>query len=310
MDIITKVPGLQHISEDIFKLLGQNSLMNCRSTNSSWKNILDQSIFWLNKMKLDGWKALAKHLVDRQLAKNFANNLLDSKNLPLLDSWNFALSRGTTYVPSDIKPLWRALIQELEKDQQPKEFVLILIKIYNNRKRLLPLKLVDFLMQAKRYPDLVESILENENPIRKENFLIKIKKKLSKKDELMWYSTSIHLAALYGFTGVVEKLSKKYDDPMVKDADGINAIHFGAMNGHLNIVKHLMGFTNKPLDPDNRGWTPIHYAAVNGNLDTIKFLVDFTETPNAPNNHGRTPMEISKFYKNMEVQKFLENHRK
>ena len=304
MDIITKILGLQHISEDIFKLLGQNSLMNCRLTNSSWKNILDQSIFWLNKMKLDGWKALAKHLVDRQLAKNFANNLLDSKNLPLLGSWNLALSRVTTYVPSDIKPLWRALIQELENDHQPKEFVLILIKIYYNQKRLLPLKLVDFLMQAKRYPDLVESILENENPNRKENFLIKIKKKLSKKEN----TTSIHLAALYGFTGVVEKLSKKYDDPMVKNAHGINAIHFGAMNGHLNIVKHLMGFTNTPLAPDKRGWTPIHYAAVNGNLDTIKFLVDFTETPNAPDNYGRTPIEISKFYKNMEVQKFLENH--
>ena len=92
MDIFTKISGLQHISEDIFKLLGQNCLMNCRSTNSSWKNILDQSIFWLNKMKLDGWKALAKHLVDRQLAKIFANNLLDLN-----------------------QPQWIASMQELEQ---------------------------------------------------------------------------------------------------------------------------------------------------------------------------------------------------
>ena len=132
MDIFTKISGLQHISEDVFKLLGQNCLMNCRSTNSSWKNILDQSIFWLNKMKLDGWKALAKHLVDRQLAKIFANNLLDLN-----------------------QPQWIASMQELENDHQPKEFVLILIKIYNNQAKLLPLEVVWHLMEANKYTDLV-----------------------------------------------------------------------------------------------------------------------------------------------------------
>ena len=29
MDTITKIPGLEHISEDIFKLLDTKSLMNC-----------------------------------------------------------------------------------------------------------------------------------------------------------------------------------------------------------------------------------------------------------------------------------------
>ena len=64
MDTITKTPGLQHISEDIFKLLEMKSLMNCRSTNSSWKNILEPSIFWLQKMKMEGWIVLAKYIGD------------------------------------------------------------------------------------------------------------------------------------------------------------------------------------------------------------------------------------------------------
>ena len=281
MDIFTKISGLQHISEDIFKLLGQNCLMNCRSTNSSWKNILDQSIFWLNKMKLDGWKALAKHLVDRQLAKIFANNLLDLN-----------------------QPQWIASMQELENDHQPKEFVLILIKIYNNRKRLLPLRLVKYLMQANKYPDLVESILQSENPSSKEMFFI-FKGGVN---FLFENATSIDLAAFYGLTGVVETLSKKYDDPMVEDKQGRYAIHLAALNGHLNIVKHLMGFTDTPMAPDDKGWTPIHYAAINGNLDTIKFLVDLTNTPNAPNEIGFTPIEIAKKVGNLKIQKFLENY--
>ena len=77
MDAITKIPGLQHISEDIFKLLGKKSLMNCRSTNSSWKNVLEQPIFWSQKLEMEGWKALAKQIVDQQLAKDFARDMVD-----------------------------------------------------------------------------------------------------------------------------------------------------------------------------------------------------------------------------------------
>ena len=50
-DRITKIPGLQHVSEDIFKLLDKKSLTDCRLVNSSWKNVLDQPMFWLNKLK-------------------------------------------------------------------------------------------------------------------------------------------------------------------------------------------------------------------------------------------------------------------
>ena len=50
-DRITKNFGLQHVSEDIFKLLDKKSLMDTRLVNSSWKNVLDQPIFWLNKLK-------------------------------------------------------------------------------------------------------------------------------------------------------------------------------------------------------------------------------------------------------------------
>ena len=74
MEAITKIPGLRHISEDIFKLLDRKSLMSCRSTNLAWKNVLEQSTFWLRKMKMEGWKALAKQIEDQQLAKDFARD--------------------------------------------------------------------------------------------------------------------------------------------------------------------------------------------------------------------------------------------
>ena len=50
MEIVTKSPGLQQVSEDIFNLLDRKSLMHCRLVNSSWKNVFDQPIFWIKKL--------------------------------------------------------------------------------------------------------------------------------------------------------------------------------------------------------------------------------------------------------------------
>ena len=72
MEVITKTPGFQHLSEDILKLLDKKSLMDCRIVNSSWKTILDQPTFWLKKMKMSDmpklvqnqWKMIASKLED------------------------------------------------------------------------------------------------------------------------------------------------------------------------------------------------------------------------------------------------------
>ena len=93
-DQITKIPGLQHVSEDIFQLLDKKSLMDCRLVNASWKNVLDQPIFWLDKLKskkipLDvhkSLKALAKQLDLDQIAKASAKDWLQKFNLEKLSS--------------------------------------------------------------------------------------------------------------------------------------------------------------------------------------------------------------------------------
>ena len=49
MEIITKSPGFQHIAEDIFSLLEKKNLLEYRTVDKSWKQILDQPRFWLKK---------------------------------------------------------------------------------------------------------------------------------------------------------------------------------------------------------------------------------------------------------------------
>ena len=52
MERITESPGLQHISEDIFKLLDKKTLMNCRKVNKTWKNIIEGPIFLQKRLDM------------------------------------------------------------------------------------------------------------------------------------------------------------------------------------------------------------------------------------------------------------------
>ena len=54
MDSLTKNPGFLHISEKIFLFLNHDNLMNCRLVNRSWKNVIENPIFWIKKCNQKG----------------------------------------------------------------------------------------------------------------------------------------------------------------------------------------------------------------------------------------------------------------
>ena len=88
MEAITKIPGLQYISEDVFKLLDTKSLMDCRLVNNSWKEILDCPSFCLKTFRssdaiIQNWKSLAEQLDDDQISQEFVLVLTKmAKNKP------------------------------------------------------------------------------------------------------------------------------------------------------------------------------------------------------------------------------------
>ena len=82
MESITKNPDLKHIAEDIFECLDKKSLIACRSVNKSWKDILNQPMFYLRNMKATKytddnvkiWKNLARKLAsERAIMSNFSH---------------------------------------------------------------------------------------------------------------------------------------------------------------------------------------------------------------------------------------------
>ena len=115
MEVITRNSGLHHISEDILQLVDIDSLMNCRLVNSSWKEILDQPIFWLKKMHL-----VNSIIFDIQIIHNpsFTQELDDQIQVYVKDN-------STIF---DVQKKWKNLAQQIDNIQVCKEFVIILIK--------------------------------------------------------------------------------------------------------------------------------------------------------------------------------------
>ena len=181
MEAITTIPGLQHISEDIFKLLDIKNLFDCRRVNSSW-NMDHQPIFWLKKLKSEhpqvdfqkSWEILAQELKqDEKLTKKF------------------------------ILILNKIIISEKRKT---------IISLNGNQ----PYQIVSELMRSNKYTDLVKFILTHENPMSKLKRVNSTGNYLYNTFTILEDATPIHMASLYGFTEVVKKLTKMMDTPIIE----------------------------------------------------------------------------------------------
>ena len=132
-------PGLQHIAENILQNLDKHSLLKYRLVNSSWKRILDQPIFWLNKL-------LKKEFLENSKWKSLISNLV---------------------FDSDRKVLTLGIIKESIKADELKEEQVRgwenQIKILKSKMRTLK-KIYKMQMQILRNE---EKIRENEEQIRK-----------------------------------------------------------------------------------------------------------------------------------------------
>ena len=320
MDAITKIPGLQHISEDILKLLDKKSLMNCRLVNSSWKNVINQPTFWLMKMKREqipedvqrSWKMLAQDLNDDEIANEFVlilSKLVKSNQKKIKGRFRSFLGYLFTWFAQSDKSLPdHSMVQLLEIVVQLKE--------------------------ANIYPDFMKFILEHVDSNSKVD--VKLSGKMFHGGvHLSTNLSPIQLAALYGQTESVEKLKLKYDCRDVKTQYNESLIHlavsyghletikvfanfiitqntlgntemmYAAFVGHLDIVHFLKEHTDNPLNPNNKGFTPIHAAAQEGHLEVLKYLAGLTDTPLAPTNFGVTPIHSAALRGHVECLKFL-----
>ena len=172
MDIVTKTPGLQHLSEDIFKLLDKKSSLQCRLVNSSWKNVLDQPNFWLKKLSQEDGK-VDEEQKDMDPDQPFEIVDSNSDEDELVVSGSESDSNIIQKVSSHCNKIaelqmpnvlrsWKMLARYLVDDQITYNFVLVLMKM-NEQKLIQTLIIVVKLQKSMKYPDLMKFILENED---------------------------------------------------------------------------------------------------------------------------------------------------
>lgn len=248
MDIISKNPGLQHISEDIFNLLDTQTLMNCRLVNNSWKKFVHQPMLYLKMLKSEN---------------------TDVPDAEAVDSDDTDVEGEED--DDDVYKSWKSLAKELDDDQVEQEFVVVLMKMRMNGKPKYPLKVAYQLLKSEKFPELAKFLLEHEDISRIYNVPNPYCENV-----LSGGVNSIHLSAYFGLTETVMKLADKYDSLMIETEDGDNPIHLAAWKGHVETVKILIQFTDTPNAPTADGETPIYIAALEGYLDVVKFLVDLS----------------------------------
>ena len=79
MENFLKNPGLQHIAENVFLNLNYENLETCRLVNKSWKQILNNPMFWIKKFIRRGLSK--KNQVDWTAAIQIARNSGLEKNI-------------------------------------------------------------------------------------------------------------------------------------------------------------------------------------------------------------------------------------
>ena len=183
MEAIIKTPELQHISDDIFKFLDKKSLNNCREVNSSWKKVLDNPLFWLNKLEeiptvkeFEIWKSVQKTKGYSKLNPSLRTQSCLAEKNPrtfaeiLKRKLELGLEGISLWKKVQRQPVlksWDILAQKIvdyHDENLIADFVLILMKMFESQ-LFSPVAMVIKLQKELKYSDLIEFL--NRNPLKR-----------------------------------------------------------------------------------------------------------------------------------------------
>lgn len=283
MDELTKNPGLEHISQNIFWLLDHESQMTCRQVNHCWKAQLDRPYFWVKKCDSKGQsKELSNawiHLIRATRGIENGSHIKQEMRECLMKFYGQFHEFSELNFLNGISPIHVACIcgslDLLKYISNFKEFLK-----FSNSDGINPLCHVIWREELEMVKFLAPK-LENYNAV----------------SEGIVGATPIYIATMMGRTEIVKFLATMEDqnDLNSPDEDGDTLMSAAAEEGHIEIVKFLSSKVVNPNEPDGNGWTPIHIAANFGHIEVVEYLSSFTENPNAPGPFGYwTPLKLAK----------------
>lgn len=116
-------------------------------------------------------------------------------------------------------------------------------------------------------------------------------------NETLYPAAPLTMAALNGYTEIVETLVSARADVNVSDPMGGTPLRWAVERGHLAVARILLAHGAEPRYVESSlGRSLLHLAVLAGRPEVVDQLLERGASPNATDNHGRTPLDYASRY--------------
>jgi len=121
--------------------------------------------------------------------------------------------------------------------------------------------------------------------------------------------SALHMAIEFGHKKVAKVLLAHGANANIEDGWNINKpLHIAALKGYSDIVQELIKKDAIINVKSQAGETPLHFAVSSGSLDIVKLLIAEGAHVNPKNINGRTPLHLALRVRNMEMVALLDRY--
>ena len=266
MENIIKNPGLQPITELILFNLDFEALKMCQLLNKFFKEILEDSMFWLRKWRIQNGLS-KKNYDDWAKAIQLAKNTNVEVNVKLYLEKVIKMAHVVDvpcFIDSDAVQKSSEYTFERAYDERELGILQILASMKDNPNEYkvdsLVINAIDF-AAMKGHLNIIKilaPITKNPNSIKKQISF-----------------TPMHYAAFNGDIGILKFLVSFTSD---LNSPPFGTIHMAAAKGHTDVLKFLAPLTKHPNEGKFMGSTPIECAQYNGHHEFVRLLQSFIST--------------------------------
>ena len=297
MDRITHI-GFRHIFERILRCLTTKDLLSIRNLNISFRNILNDPRFWINRLEVVGHKKLKIKWVEVMENLKEPIHNLTKQNSRLMDCITNCLIKLHKEI---------SILKDADRYFENVTVVHIAAR-YDNVELLKFFRKFNSDEEFYSYDDLGNQPF-HEAAMRGN---IRSLKYLTETQAILW-DRVVLIAAAKGHINMLKFVTEFHRDIRdfdintftTSDGNETTPIYLAAQNCHLSALKYLVPLSKNPFKGDSFGHTPLHVAAIHGHIKIVKYLLASNHIPNPWSSDGTTPIIFAAQFNHLNVLKAL-----